>query len=450
VTDDAGRPAVGADAAAGDRDGAVQLNVSTLGTFYEMAREGAGLAADRLSGMTGVPTRVGVTRLNFMHGDDIRAEMGEGRRVGVRVELSGGFGGSTVVAFDADGADRVVEALLTDVSEEGVADIEESAITELCHVMNSGLIDGWADVLDTAIDISPPTFVAGDGPEEFLSGVETPPGDDDLALLFQSRIETVGAELGFEHYLFPERDTVFDHIERRHRTTGGGGIGYDKLIGFDRMAEQGADEVADNLSTMTGVDMDVDIRRINFLSLDTIPEEVPDEELVSVAFELSGTPSGYLVFVLDLPSARRLVAETVPGSDGALDAMGRDALQEFGNVMASGFIDGWANVLETTIDHTPPEFTRDLGAAVVDPLLIGLSRRQEFAFVFDTVIEAADDRGIDVRVYAIPDEDDLERALAALDLSRVGAVPTKAEFDVGSVERDGSVGTDGLDGGVRR
>lgn len=423
----------------GPPDASMELNVSTLGTFYEMAREGAGLAAGRLTGMTAVPNRVGVTRLNFMHGRDIRTELeGHGRRVGIQVDLSGGFAGTSMILFDAESAQRVVETLAADIDGDPVPDLAESTITEVAHIMNAGFVDGWAEVLDVAIDVSPPTYVAGSDPETFLSGIETVPSGDDLALLFQSKIATVGERIGFEHYLYPDRETVASLLDGHAGTAGGAGIGYDKLIGFDRMAEKGAAEVATNLTKLTGVDMDVEIRRINFLSLDTVPEEVPDEELISVAFRFTGTPSGFLVFVFDLESARTLVEATLPAAGPELDAMARDALQEFGNVMASGFIDGWANVLDTTIEHTPPEYTRDLGGAVIDPLIIGLSRRQEFAFVFDTTI-TADDREVDVDVYAIPDEEDLERALSELDPDRVEEAAVTAEFDVAAVERDDSV-----------
>jgi chemotaxis protein CheC len=437
---------------------AVELTVSTLGTLYEMAREGAGLAARRLTGMAGVPTRVGVTRLNFMHGRDIRSELADDRRrEGVQVDLSGGFEGASVLAFEAASTADLVDGLLDDVSREGVDDIERSAVVELCHVMNAGFVDGWADVLDVGIDVSTPRYVAGDDPETLLSGLESAPADDDLALLFRSTIEAVDTSVAFDHFLFPERRTVAAMLERRR--TGENlesngekeGIEFGKLVGFDRMADRGAERVAANLTKMTDIDTTVDVRRINFLSLDTIPEEVPNEELVSVAFRFTGTPSGYLAFVYDLDSARDLVEaalprgldpDTGPDADG-LGEMGRDAVGEFSNVMASGFLDGWANVLDTTIEHTTPRFTRDLGAAVVDPLVVGLSREQEFAFVFDTHI-ASPNRAFDVDVYAVPDESTLEAALSTLDVSKVADTDVVAEFDVAGTDRDDSVA--GLDG----
>jgi len=242
------------------------------------------------------------------------------------------------------------------------------------------------------------------------------PGDDDLALLFQSRIETVGTEVGFSHYLFPKRESMATLLERLRTSEG---IEYDKLDGFDRMAERGAEEVAKTATTLTGIDTSVEIRRLNFVSLESIPEQVANEKLVGVAFEFDGMPSGYLLFLFDEESAHEIVDAMVPmevDEDG-FGEMGTSAIKELGNIMASGFLDGWANVLDTTIDHSPPEFIHDIGAAAVDPVIIQLGENQDFAFVFDTVV-MADGREFDCEVYAIPDESDLERALNNLDVDR--------------------------------
>jgi len=57
-----------------------------------------------------------------------------------------------------------------------------------------------------------------------------------------------------------------------------------------------------------------------------------------------------------------------PESAGCTD-MERSAIQEIGNVMTSGFIDGWANVLQTRIDISTPEFTFGPGSGMVDRLV---------------------------------------------------------------------------------
>jgi micrococcal nuclease len=55
----------------------MKLDINTLGTFHDMAHEGAQAAADRLSKMTNVETQLDVTKVNFMSEEDIRAEFKE-------------------------------------------------------------------------------------------------------------------------------------------------------------------------------------------------------------------------------------------------------------------------------------------------------------------------------------------------------------------------------------
>ena len=413
----------------------MRLDVNVLGTFYRMAQEGAGLAAGRLTRMTGVDTRVGVTKLNFSRGAETRHDFdGDTELVGVRVELSGGIDGHSVVVFDRERAREIVDILLGEDAGDEFDELSQSATTEVGNIMNNGFVDGWADVLETVIDVSTPEFVEGSSAEPFLGPIEQAPSGDDLALVFQSNIEAVDTEkaldteTGYRHYLFPEHDSMEALLDRL-RTSGG--IEYDKLDGFDRMADQGASEIAKTATALTGIDTSVEIRRLNFVSLETIPQAVANERLVGVAFEFDGTPSGYLLFLFDEESAIEIVDAMVPmvrddSADG-FDEMGRSAIKELGNIMASGFLDGWANVLDTTIDHSPPEFIHDIGAAAVDPVVVHLGADQEYAFVFDTVV-MADGREFECEVIAVPEEAGLERALNDLDVGRIDETPTTAEF----------------------
>jgi len=407
----------------------MKLDVNALGTFYRMAQEGAGLAAGRLTHMAGVDTQVGVTKLNFMRGTEIRTDFEDGtENVGVRVELSGGIDGHSILVFDRESAESIVDTLLAESDTDFGDDLSQSAATELGQIMNNGFVDGWADVLETVIDVTTPEYVSGRTMEAFFGDLDAAPDDDDLALVFQSRIEAVGTETSFRHYLFPEHDSMAILLDRLRTNEG---IEYDKLEGFDRMAEQGAQQVAETATTLTGIETNVEIRQLNFLSLETIPEQVANDHLVGVAFEFDGTPSGYLLFLFDENSTREIVDAMVPTpTDHATDEfseMDRSAIKELGNIMASGFLDGWANVLDTTIDHSTPEFIHDIGAAAIDPVIIQLGENQDYAFVFDTTL-VADGREFDCEVYAIPDEDDLERALNDLDVSKIEETPTTAEF----------------------
>lgn len=400
----------------------MKLDVDKLETFYEMAREGADLAADRLTAMTDLRTHVSVTRLHFTSRAAIADEIDTGRKkIGVSVKLGGGVEGRSLILFDEESAHDIARTLISDVPGDERNWLARSAITELGAIMSNGFVDGWADVLGTEIDVSPPGTITGVSPDTFVDD----PAADDLAVAFRSRIEADGEEIQFEHYLVPDRDSVAELLESEGD---GRVIDSRKLSGFDQMTRNGAMKMSENLERMTDIDTEVEVWRIDFLSLDAIPGSISNERLVSVAFTFDGMPSGYLLFLFDRESAFSLV-EAMVGTEpiGDLGALERDAIQELSNVMASGFLDGWANVFETTIDHSTPAYTYDMGAAVVDPLVVGLSERQEFAFVFDMRIRAADVT-FDLDVYAFPDEDDLLHALETLDTGRVDESAITPEF----------------------
>ncbi|MFC7079990.1 chemotaxis protein CheC [Halorussus caseinilyticus] len=133
------------------------------------------------------------------------------------------------------------------------------------------------------------------------------------------------------------------------------------------------------------------------------------------------------MILFDEASAREVVAALVPGTDEVetFDGKEQSAMKEIGNVMTSSFIDGWANVLDTTIDISPPQFVHDMGRAVAESVVARLGQRQAFAFLFDATLRA-DDREFDCEIYAIPDESELRAALEDLDPDATAERTTKA------------------------
>lgn len=404
----------------------MKLDVDTMETFYEMANMGAGLAADRLTSMTNCQTRVRDTRLLFASQDEIAERDTNPEGIAVSVALDGEVGGCSLICFDNESANHIARMVLSEIPESEREEMSEagfereglarSAIREVGTILNNGFLDGWADVLDTGIDLSPPNLTPG--------GVPCAEEPSDLTVAFRSRIETVGEEIGFQHYLFPEQNTVGRLLAG---ADDGRIIESEKLAGFDRIARNGATKISENLERMTGIDTETAVWR-EFISLDAIPGSLSNERLISVAFTFDGLPSGYLVFLFDRDSAVSLV-EALLGTEpsGELGALERDAVCELSNVMTSGLIDGWANTLDTTIDHSTPAYTHDMGASVVDPLVVGLSERQEFAFVFDVCIRGVD-TPFQLDVFAIPDENDLIYALERLETERVEESTTTPQF----------------------
>ncbi|MFB6128516.1 MAG: chemotaxis protein CheC [Halorhabdus sp.] len=192
-----------------------------------------------------------------------------------------------------------------------------------------------------------------------------------------------------------------------------------KLALFNKMAKEGGNTVADHLSQMTGMETEMEITKINFIDVPDIKTHVGDDKQIGISIELEEPPHGHILFLLNADSAKDLARGMIgdmggadPDQDGFTD-MERSAIQEIGNIMTSGFIDGWANVLETTIDISTPTFTYGPGSGMVDEL-VG-ERDSEMALMFDSRVQALDS-DINVKVYTFPELEELVELMAEIEV----------------------------------
>ncbi|EMA57116.1 chemotaxis protein CheC [Halorubrum lipolyticum] len=396
----------------------MRVDVRALGACNRLAERGAGQAAGALTDLTGTDLSVEVTGASVASGEDLAEAFAGRESIGVSVGLRGGLEGEAVLAFDAANVDALLSLL------PGGASMGRSAVSEVGNIALGGFLDGWANYLGTAIDMTPPRYFEADGaavlPDGALAG--------DGVFLFESRLDATTTDLDFSIYMLPDsgqfRDLVVGKTAPAAAPGAEGGAGndgagstavpYESLSTFASLAKRGSANAADNIAMMTGLETSVDVSRLRFVPLADVPAEVGVEPHAGTVFELQGEPSGYLAILFEEESAAKIAASMLPSEpDEPLGGMAENALCELGNVMTSGFIDGWANVLGTSISHSPPEYVHDIGSAAISPLIAKLSRRQDYGFVIDAAIRT---EGVQARcdVYALPDERELTRALDRL------------------------------------
>jgi len=191
-----------------------------------------------------------------------------------------------------------------------------------------------------------------------------------------------------------------------------------KLNLFNQMAKEGANTVADHLNQMTGMHTEMEITKTNFLDIEDIKTHVGHDKQVGTHIELTEPPHGHILFLFGAPSAKKLAAgmlgDRADPADSGFSDMERSAVQEIGNIMTSGFIDGWANVLNTTIDISTPKFTYGTGSKMVDEL-VG-SRRDEMALVFDSRVHARE-ANVEVKVYTFPELEELVSLMQQIEIT---------------------------------
>ena len=386
----------------------MKVDIRELGQFNHLASQGAERAARSLSQLTGVGMDVEVTDVSLVT-ENVLAETFTGKSfVGVELGLEGGLEGETVLAFERERALMLQDLLLqaTGSSDE----LAQSSVTELGNIMIGGFIDGWANHLGEAINMTPPKYTEAVGPR-ILPDQAIEAAKNHGVFLFESKLTAMDVDLDFSIYMLPEYRQFVELLSGNE----GNQIPVNRLSAFEDLAKEGAGNAADQIAMMTGLDTDVEVSRLRFVPLKGVPRQIGDERFVGVVFELTGLPSGYLVVLFDEASAQTVASSMMPGdsAEEGIGTMTEGAIKELGNIMTSGFIDGWANVLGTSIEHTPPNFVHDMGSSIMSPVVGKLGKQQEYAFVIDSTIEI-DGRQGRCDIYALPNERELARALSAL------------------------------------
>jgi chemotaxis protein CheY-P-specific phosphatase CheC len=303
--------------------------------------------------------------------------------------------------------------------------MKECSVKEIGNIMMSGFIDGWADYLGTTIDHTPPTYVEASGADVLPAADDA----DEQVFVFKSHIEWPGdgEDLDFYIYMLPEHGELAD-LMADSAEGDGDAIPIDKLSVFNEMTQAGTATAADNVTQMTGIETEAEVTRISFAPVEDVPKQVDSRSYVGTAVEFEGTPSGYLMILFDEDSAMN-VAEALmpmePEGDG-FTSMHESAIEEMGNIMTSGFIDGWANVLQTSVEHTPPRVVHDMGRAIMDPLAAQVGQHQEHAFIIESTMQTAD-LEFKSEIHALPDDAELKAALEDLEVDRADQTEASVE-----------------------
>ncbi|MFW6458461.1 MAG: chemotaxis protein CheC [Halodesulfurarchaeum sp.] len=176
-----------------------------------------------------------------------------------------------------------------------------------------------------------------------------------------------------------------------------------RLSDVNRLAKAGAETVAEHLTQLTGVETEMQITKINVLDIEDLGPHLGTDRRVGVNVPLLEHPHGSVLILFDDDSAKTL-AHTMVGGEGdgtpGYSEMERSAIKEVGNIMTSGFIDGWANVLGRTIDISTPQLLRARGERIVEHSVD--SGEHDIALLFDSTLKAPD-VNVEATIYTFPD-----------------------------------------------
>lgn len=385
----------------------MRIDINQLEQFNHLASQGARQAARSLSQLTGLRFRDERTGAGLVTEADLEAIFAGQQYIGVQVGLEGGLSGETVLIFEPSSADQLRQQI---PGATGNASMAGSAFAELGNIMVGGFVDGWADHLGVEVNMTPPTYLEAAG-MRILPRLTRREASEEGVFLFESRLTATDVDLSVPMYLIPEYEEFVSLLAGQSNSQT---VPVEKLTLFNDFAKESAERASDQLGMLTGLPTDVDVSQLRFLSLSEIAADLGRRTHIGSLFEMNGLPGGYFLLLFDVRSGQSVAEAMTPGDAADLDdATVKAAIEELGNILTSGFIDGWANMLESTIEHSPPEYVRDSGEAIMRSVIARLADDQDYAFAIDSAIEIGSEE-TQCHIYVVPDRAELAQALEAL------------------------------------
>jgi chemotaxis protein CheC len=177
----------------------------------------------------------------------------------------------------------------------------------------------------------------------------------------------------------------------------------------------GAGHAATALSQLTGRRIDLDVPRVRFESVQSVPEIAGGAETVvdGLYFRILGDARGVILLIFPEESARGVVRLVLSGQEASPEgALSQSAMREIGNILASAFLSAIGQLAGLSLIPSVPGYARDMAGSILDLVLIDLARVEDTALVIETLFREA---GEDIRghFFLLPDPRTLSTIIRA-------------------------------------
>jgi len=194
-----------------------------------------------------------------------------------------------------------------------------------------------------------------------------------------------------------------------------------KLTIIGKLIQHGAKNVADSLSTMASIEADIRIKSLSFVEPSDIPHEIGSGKFHHANIRLTEPPYGVFLMTFDDRTAEEIAhhmtGQEVP--EGELNQLQQSALQEMCNILTSGFIDGIANTLGTTINMETPALEYDEAETIAEDTLSHV-HSDSLSIVLDSVVDLhEDDTEFQLRIFLVPDPGAFVNLIDKLDIEEI-------------------------------
>lgn len=379
----------------------MRVDLDALASFSQMGDEGGDKATDSLETLTGMAAHNELSRTTLVDRDGLRTFLGEAD-TRIAVGFDGALSGRALVSYDDEFAAHAADQF----------PVDGGVLEEVSNILTSGFVDIWAADADTTIDVDPP--------EEITNGDALVQDDaviEDCAFVFESYVSTAEVAGDCRFAVVPDVEPFLDYLSDGDLDTE---QRLADLSSYIRLTAESADAVATHLAAMLGADATTVESHLDLVPVERVPSLLDDTAYEGAIFESEGVVDSVIAVLFDEDDAE-LVADELLGEPDPDQELTESAVAELGNITASGFLDQWANALETTIDISTPAHVHDDGSAVLDTVAAAYGRYADTITVVDATVDVGDD--LTCRVVAFPSPEDADA------VAEIAAELSDAEVD---------------------
>ena len=181
----------------------------------------------------------------------------------------------------------------------------------------------------------------------------------------------------------------------------------------------GMGHAATALSQMIGHPVKLRVPHVTITKISQVPEYLGGAEkmMVGITLQVLGDARGSILLLFPQESAHRLLCN-LTGDQGKVLIMNEvtiSALKEVGNILSSAYLSALGSMLHKTLIPSVPLLAYDMAGAVVDYVLIDLSKSSDLAMLVETdfIGESSSDLAIKGHFFLIPDPSTLDMFLDA-------------------------------------
>ncbi|SFM15698.1 chemotaxis protein CheC [Methanolobus profundi] len=190
-----------------------------------------------------------------------------------------------------------------------------------------------------------------------------------------------------------------------------------QISALREVANIGIGNAVTSLSKMISKEVKIEVPDLKVELIEKVPEVAGGADTIvsGVIMQVAGDVDGYIMMMIS-ESSVKTICSTITGEEDIdiLSPLNQSLIEEVGHILAGSYVSSLSDFLGLNIKISTPMQTFDMLGAIIDHILIEMSKKAEHALLFDTLfmIEGHQMDGIFLTLF---DPDSMDVVLERID-----------------------------------